>query len=178
MDNLKKSKKGIGGHQSAHMKTDNWLTPPEIIKALGRFDLDPCTPEAMPRKTAHKMLSKKDDGLTCDWSGRVWLNPPYGNEAEKWLNKLADHGDGISLIFARTETRSFFKEVWGKASALLFIEGRLHFHDINGVKASANAGAPSVLVAYGQNNADCLRNCTIQGAFVLLTPQATVVEKI
>ena len=37
-------RKGIGGHQSANMRTEEWLTPPEILKPLGEFDLDPCSP--------------------------------------------------------------------------------------------------------------------------------------
>lgn len=166
MEDLVRKRKGIGGHQSANMKTDNWLTPPEIIKELGPFDLDPCTPPVMPWTTARIMLNKEHDGLKQDWIGRVWLNPPYGSESEKWLHKLANHGDGIALIFARTETRSFFKEVWKRADAFLFIEGRLHFHDINGVRAKANAGAPTVLIAYGSYNATLLRNCDIKGHFV------------
>lgn len=36
--------RAIGSHQSARMKSDTWLTPPDIIKSLGEFDLDPCSP--------------------------------------------------------------------------------------------------------------------------------------
>jgi hypothetical protein len=66
----------IGSHHSSAMKSDVWLTPPSIIQALGRFDLDPCTPEIMPWVTAEKRFTKADDGLIQDWTGRVWLNPP------------------------------------------------------------------------------------------------------
>ena len=31
---------------------DEWLTPPEIIQALGHFDLDPCSPIDRPWPTA------------------------------------------------------------------------------------------------------------------------------
>ena len=58
-----------------------WLTPPEIIRSLGEFDLDPCVPDSMPWQTAKRMVTKAEDGLTVDWNGkRVWLNPPYGRE--------------------------------------------------------------------------------------------------
>src|SRR5690606_26178062 len=103
-----------------------------------------------------------DDGLKQPWHGRVWCNPPYGLEAAKWLDRLADHGDGIALIFARTETVMFFEHVWAKATALLFIRGRLHFHHVNGQRANANSGAPSVLVAYGERNAAALRNSGVE----------------
>jgi hypothetical protein len=38
----------LSGHQSARMKNDEWLTPPEIIHALGLFSLDPCAPINRP----------------------------------------------------------------------------------------------------------------------------------
>lgn len=60
------------------MGKDEWLTPPEIIKALGQFDLDPCAPVVRPWDTAERHYSIKDNGLMLPWSGRVWCNPPYG----------------------------------------------------------------------------------------------------
>lgn len=120
-------RKGIGSHQSANMKNDEWLTPPHILEALGQFDLDPCAPIVRPWNTANSHFTIETDGLKQNWFGRVWCNPPYGLEAAKWLNKLVKHGNGIALIFARTETKMFFNHVWNKADALLFIEGRLFF---------------------------------------------------
>ena len=150
----------MGSHESARMKTDEWLTPPEILKELGEFDLDPCSPIHRPWDTAKVHYTIEDDGLSKEWFGRVWLNPPYGNMAAKWLDKLAVHGNGIALIFARTETKMFFDHVWDKANALLFFRGRLFFHHVTGEKASQNAGAPSVLVAYGEENVR-----TLEGVF-------------
>ena len=158
----------IGGHHSPVALKDEWLTPPSILAALGTFDLDPCSPINRPWPTAAQHYTILDDGLKKPWSGRVWCNPPYGLEAAKWLDRLADHGDGIALIFARTETAMFFDHVWAKADALLFIRGRLHFHHVDGTRAAANSGAPSVLVAYGERNADALRNCGIAGHLVML----------
>ena len=54
----------IGSHQSANMKTDEWLTPPEIIKALGPFDLDPCSPINRPWDTARKHYTIENNGLS------------------------------------------------------------------------------------------------------------------
>jgi phage N-6-adenine-methyltransferase len=150
------------------MITDTWLTPPEIIKDLGPFDLDPCTPEIMPWKTAKRRYTKQDDGLNQEWCGRVWLNPPYSREVVKWLEKLAAHGNGIALVFARTETDWFFKTVWEKADALLFLKGRIHFHTADGYRAKGNAGAPSVLIAYGEYNVAALEYSTIPGRFIEL----------
>lgn len=162
--------RGIGGHQSARSQTDTWLTPPHIIAALGVFDLDPC---AFPGwLTARSAICLPDDGLTSDWIGRVWLNPPYGAETFDWLARLADHGDGIALIFARTETSGFVEQVWRRADGLLFLAGRLHFHKPDGSRAKANSGAPSALVAYGAENVRALRCCGLPGAFVAEWRQA------
>ena len=162
------SRKGIGSHQSANMGKDEWLTPPEILKALGPFYLDPCAPVKRPWDTAVFHYTIEDDGLNKQWFGRVWCNPPYGLEAAKWLKKLSEHGCGIALVFARTETNMFFDYVWPKAKAILFIKGRLHFHHVDGSKAKANSGAPSCLIAYDDINAKILEKSGIKGKFIPL----------
>ena len=146
---------------------DEWLTPPEIIKALGEFDLDPCIPIIRPWDTAKHHFNINDNGLMQNWFGRVWCNPPYGNYTEQWLQKAAMHGNTICLIFARTETKMFFQYIWNKADAIFFIKGRLKFYHVTG-KQGDSAGAPSVLIAYGQNNVEALKNCKIQGRFINL----------
>lgn len=163
----------IGGHQSQRMQRDEWLTPPEILAALGEFDLDPCAPEVRPWAMAKEHFTLRDDGLSKPWTGRVWLNPPYGPATRQWMARLADHGDGIALIFARTETGIFFPHVWEQADAILFLQGRLHFHFVDGSRASANAGAPSVLVAYGERSVDALRWSGLPGRFVALREGST-----
>jgi hypothetical protein len=168
MIRLNKRTTGMGGHQSARMMKDEWLTPPNIIKALGEFDLDPCSPISRPWGTAKNHYTILDDGLSKEWFGRVWLNPPYGREASDWLNKLSIHGNGVALIFARTETEMFFEHVWNKADALLFFKGRLYFHHVNGERASANAGAPSVLIAYGTENVKSLELVSKWGQLIKL----------
>jgi len=99
---------------------------------------------------------KSTDGLACTWHGRVWLNPPFGREAIKWMRKMAEHRNGIALIPARTETAMFYETVWGVADAVLFIKGRPHFHYVDGSRAKFNSGAPICLVAYGASNATAL----------------------
>lgn len=96
----------------------------------------------------------------------MWLNPPYSFAAWRWLARLAKHGQGTALVFARTETSGFVEQVWGKASALLFLHGRLHFHYPDGRRAAANSGAPSVLVAYGEADALRLKASDLPGSFI------------
>jgi hypothetical protein len=141
---------------------DEWLTPPSIVRALGIFDLDPCAPINRPWETARKHYTKEDDGLKQRWEGRVWCNPPYGRETFAWLAKLADHGNGIALIFARTETKGFHREIWEKAHSVFFFEGRLRFHYICG-EQGGTANAPSCLVAYSANDAEAIEVAAFWG---------------
>jgi len=139
------------------MKNDEWLTPPEILWVLGEFD-DPCAPVVRPWAIASQHYTILDDGLSKPWAGRVWCNPPFGREAVKWLRKMRDHDNGIALIPARTETAMFYETVWGFARGVLFIQGRPHFHYVDGRRAKFNSGAPIALVAYGNYNLEVLRN--------------------
>lgn len=171
-----RKRRAIGSHQSSTMISDTWLTPPEIVTALGSFDLDPCCPPAMPWRTARLMLTKADDGLRQPWDGRVWLNPPYSREAVDWLRRLAAHGRGTALTFARTETCWFVETVWQAATAVLFLFGRLRFHHASGERAPKDAGAPSCLIAYGRPDADILATCGLEGQFVpLLLPRGLLI---
>ena len=164
---------GMGTHQSAHMDSDTWLTPPHVLQALGAFDLDPCAaPEPRPWATATEHWTHEAGALRRSWHGRVWLNPPYGGPSVvgPWLRRMAEHRHGTTLIFARTETDLFHEQVWQQASAVLFLRGRLYFHRPDGRRAGANAGAPSCLIAYGQSDAAILRTCGIAGHLVELRP--------
>jgi len=146
---------------------DEWLTPPEIIKSLGEFDIDPCTPINRPWDTAKIHYNKNDDGFTKEWHGRVWCNPPYGRETFEWIHKLAAHGNGMTLIFARTETLGFHHEVWDKADAIFFFKGRLKFHYVDGTQGQC-ANAPSCLLAYGKNNVEAIKNANLNGKLIIL----------
>ncbi|WP_280393100.1 DNA N-6-adenine-methyltransferase [Nocardia wallacei] len=162
---------GIGSHHSARADSSVWLTPPGIITALGRFDLDPCAADPRPWDTARRHIAPPEDGLSATWSGRVWLNPPYGDIA-RWLGRLADHQHGTALVFARTETRWFVDSVWSRADAVLFLHGRLRFRLPDGSQARGNAGAPSCLVAYGIPDASALAKSALDGTWVPLTEAA------
>jgi len=153
-------------HERVANGKDEWLTPRWVLDRLGVFDLDPCAPIKPPWDTARKHYSILDNGLLKQWHGRVWCNPPYGTETAKWVSRCASHGNAIVLIFARTETLTFFKHIWGRADGMLFIKGRLRFYHVTGHPANNSGGAPSVLVAFGRDNASRLRTSGIVGAWV------------
>lgn len=137
--------------------TNTWFTPPEIIATLGVFDLDPCTQTFRPYNTANNHICEDSGecGLSVNWSGRVWLNPPYGKGISKWLNKLAEHGNGIALVFSRTETE-WAQNIIKKADAVNFLKGRIAFIRKDGI-ASTNAGTGSMLLAFGKENVEAIK---------------------
>ena len=145
---------------------DEWLTPPRIFQPLQPFDLDPCEPIDPPWRIARGGYDMRHNGLVMPWKGFVWCNPPYGKETPKWLAKMADHNNGIALIFARTDTRMFHDYIFN-ADAILFIKGRLSFYSVDGIKGGT-AGAPSCLVAWGQTAVTRLQTCGIHGKLVML----------
>jgi hypothetical protein len=62
--------------------------------------------------------------------------------------------------------------VWGRADAVFFLRGRLHFHHPDGTRAAANAGAPSCLVGYGPEARRRLQTATLPGRFLGLRRDA------
>lgn len=159
---------GRRGIHSAPVRgaSDDWITPPEIVKSLGTFGLDPCACRGQFYRTARLMVHPPVNGLMVEWRGRVWLNPPYGQQTRLWLERLAKHGNGIALVPARTEVESWFWPfIWEAATALLFLRGRLYFLTPRG-KKRGNAGHGSVLAAYGERNAKRLADSGIPGMFL------------
>lgn len=140
-------------------ETNEWYTPPEIFNALGcSYDIDVAAPPGgVPWIPAHRFFDYHDDGLAQRWEGRVWLNPPYGPHTASWLGKLAAHGDGIALVFARTDVR-WFQTIAEQADLVCFIAGRVRFVRGEGRAANGhNAAAPSCLMAFGTKCAQIVR---------------------
>jgi phage N-6-adenine-methyltransferase len=69
-------------------QTDEWATPQDFFDKWNKefdFTLDPCaTPE---NAKCARYFTKEQDGLAQSWTGRVWMNPPYGREISKWVRK-------------------------------------------------------------------------------------------
>ena len=84
------------------------------------------------------------------------------------MGRMAEHGQGTALIFARTETRWWHNSIWPAANAILFMAGRINFHHPDGTRAKGNAGAPTALIAYGDEDADRLAASDIEGHVVIL----------
>lgn len=129
-----------GAHVSNNSGQNEWYTPPEFIsaarKAMSGIDLDPATSEvAQQTVKAKRYYTADDDGLTKQWRGRVWMNPPYSSSLiGRFTGKLVEHvrsGDVAAfccLVNNATET-DWFQEIADVADAVCFPSKRIKFHD-------------------------------------------------
>lgn len=135
--------------------TDDWPTPQDffdqVAKEFGPFDLDPCA--SAENAKAPKFYTQADDGLAQDWSGKVWMNPPYGRTIGQWMKKAyeaSQHGAlVVCLVPSRTDT-AWWHDYAAKGE-VRFIRGRLKFGN-----AKANAPFPSALVIFHPQAHDLL----------------------
>ncbi len=155
-------------HEATANKTVEWYTPKYIFDAIGvYFDLDPCSPgkHIVPWVPAGECYTIEQDGMMSPWFGNVWMNPPYGKNTPVWLERLALHGTGIALLFARTDARWFHRFVV-MADAICFVKGRINFVREENAADYAQGkhalmetpGAGSILIAYGKENARSLKD--------------------
>lgn len=156
------------GSKKSASYSDERYTPRFIIGSLGRFDLDPCAPSVPLYQTAGTVYNEFDDGLAQKWEERVWLNPPYSRPLiNKFMRRMADHNQGTALIFSRTDTELFHTEVFNKATAVKFLKGGIKFLMPGGSEAGT-PGCGSVLIAYGEKDANILECNELEGKFIRL----------
>jgi len=143
--------------------SDKWYTPRALLAELGTFDLDPANDDPKNHPTALRHFGEEEDGLAQDWGGaRVWLNPPFSN-ARPWIEKMIAHGDGIVLVFCRSDAVWFHKAVCA-ATAVLMLKGRVEFTRPDGSRSRCPLGC--VLLAFGRGNADVLKCSNLEGVFL------------
>jgi hypothetical protein len=101
----------------------DWKTPETLYRALDKefhFDFDPCP------------VKPNADGLEIEWGNTNFVNPPYGRQISKWIQKgFYESRKGKTVVFlvpSRTDTRWWHKFIM-KADEIWFIEGRLRFSD-------------------------------------------------
>lgn len=131
--------------------SDEWYTPNGIMRkvrcVLGHIDLDPCSClEANKIVKAKNFYTIKDDGLTKDWYGRVWLNPPRGIDERvsiqsMWCEKLIGHyqrqeiQDSMFIIRA-VMGYDWFETIWRMCPDVCFLSVRPRYYRGNiGYKA-------------------------------------------
>lgn len=126
--------------------TDEWATPQDFFDDLDaelHFTLDPCaTPE---NAKCLRYFTREDDGLAQEWTGVVFMNPPYGRGIGAWVRKAyesAQAGATVAcLLPARTDT-AWFHDYCARGE-VRFVRGRLRFGG-----AKENAPFPSMVVVF------------------------------
>jgi len=151
------------------MANDDWITPQGVISALGPFDLDPCAHPEMPWPTAQEMIAPPADGLSREWYGLVWLNPPYSRgQPALWLEKLVNHPrGGVALLNLSGNAVWFHRWVWMAATAVLIPQGRIEFCQADGTPGG-NPRYENLFAAFGREGAARLLASGIGGRFLLL----------
>ena len=130
-------------------KSNEWATPQNLFDELNdefNFTLDPCATDENAKCSNYFTI--EDDGLSKDWSNDVvFMNPPYGREIKKWVNKAykesLNGATVVCLIPARTDTTYWHDFIFGKANDIRFLRGRLKFG-----KSKNSAPFPSAIVVY------------------------------
>jgi len=132
-------------------KDEDWETPEEVYQGLNaefHFTLDPCASEDTAK--CIRYFTKEDDGLEQPWgTERVFLNPPYGRDIRKWIDKAIDASKSgalvVALVHARTDTRWFHEAIrW--ANEVRFRKGRIRFGHPG--KDDINSPFPSVVMIF------------------------------
>lgn len=140
-----------------HGESDEWYTPKWVIEAIGLdYDLDPASPPEGPRHVlAGTYYCQNGEGR--EWLGRVWMNPPFGNQETKrlWLARFFSHGHGVALLPDRTSA-PWFHEYAPMADALLWVRGKIKFERPDG-SIGKSPGTGTVLMACGPDCVDALR---------------------
>jgi phage N-6-adenine-methyltransferase len=129
-------------------ETPEWGTPQDLFDALHaefKFTLDVCaSPELAKCK---RFFSPEQDGLSQNWTGACWMNPPYGSEIGAWIQKAADAADKgatvVCLVPARVDTGWWWDFV--SYAEVRFLRGRLKFSG-----SETSAPFPSAVVVFGR----------------------------
>jgi hypothetical protein len=147
--------------------TDEWYTPRWIIDLLGPFDTDPCSPVVPPYEIAPISYNEEQNGLTHDWQGVVWMNPPYSRKPlRQFCEKMARHGNGLALLVNRQDNLLWQEVIFPSARSMLFMRHRVKFLRPDGTTGSPFFG--SCLVAWGDECDRRLRQSGIDGKYVVL----------
>lgn len=147
--------------------TDEWYTPRWIIDLLGPFDTDPCSPVVPPYEIAPISYNEEQNGLTHDWQGVVWMNPPYSRKPlRQFCEKMARHGNGLALLMNRQDNLLWQEVIFPSARSMLFMRHRVKFLRPDGTTGSPFYG--SCLVAWGDECDRRLRQSGIEGKYVVL----------
>lgn len=156
------------GHHEKNGKSDEWYTPKYIFDALGcTFETDAAAPVDRKHCNVPAIKFITENSLNERWLGFTWLNPPFGgrNGISPWLDKMADHGDGIALSPDRTST-SWWQKAATECDLLMQVHHKIKFIDHNG-NIGTKPGNGTTLFAYGEEAMQALINASNKGLGIL-----------
>lgn len=128
--------------------TDNWATPQDLFDLLDEefnFTLDVCASQANAK--CERYFDIETDGLTEEWTGACWMNPPYGDVIGDWMEKAYNEAQAradvvVCLVPARVDTGWWWD--YARYGEVRFLRGRLKFGG-----GDTGAPFPSAVVVFG-----------------------------
>jgi phage N-6-adenine-methyltransferase len=118
----------------------------DAVNEAFHFGLDVCATRTNAK--CERYFTKAENGLLQTWRGACWMNPPYGREISRWVQKAYESALNpgtvvVCLLPARTDTKWWHDYVIAYAQSVKFIKGRLRF------SGKGPAPFPSALVVFG-----------------------------
>ena len=161
----------VKAHVSHNSGNNEWYTPPEFIDAaraaMGSIDTDPAS-SAVANETvgASVYYTAKTDGLSKEWAGNVWMNPPYSQplirhfcEAVSDRYESGEIKAACVLVNNGTETAWFQYMLTHGAAAVCFPRSRIRFLDPSGAPSGAPLQGQAILYFGGDVKAFRATHC-------------------
>lgn len=134
-------------------ENDEWETPTELFRHLNliySFTLDVCA--SVDNAKCNNYFTIKEDGLSQEWKGVCWMNPPYGKDIHLWMKKAYESSlkkaRVVCLVPARTDT--IWWHLYAMKGEINFIRGRLTFKLPGKDKKSGRAPFPSAIIVFNR----------------------------
>jgi ParB family transcriptional regulator, chromosome partitioning protein len=142
-------------------EAQEWYTPPYIIElardVMGSIDTDPASCDlAQEWIKASVFYTLSNSGLSRNWSGNVWLNPPFNN-VKSFVPHLLTNINNLWVTQAILLTHNCTDSRWwhmaaDMAQAVCFTKGRLSFiNATNNKNAAASRGQTFMYFGYAKS---------------------------
>lgn len=131
---------------------DYYQTPQYIynwMDSIYEFDIDLAANKDNAKNS--NFITEEADSLTIDWHlyGKTgWLNPPY-SDIKSWVRKAAlesSHGFTTVMLINTPNGEKIYRNVFYKASEIIFINGRLAFIGANGKPKAGNTRGSCIVI--------------------------------
>lgn len=159
--------------QQSKTDKDDWQTPARVlapIQATDPIDMDPCAGEET--EIGDINISPPQDGLSYDWEGTVFCNPPYSDK-KAWLDKAAQEyqrntADRVYVLIPdSTDVISWWHEIIAENCRwTVFFNGRVKYIDPDTGEKVGSPPHGSALAIFGDPPDSTLRALSGEGDVV------------